>query len=86
MCMTTEDGIDASNTAGHFQVNVHTVVRDNDYDLGAIFTGLTDFKDTDPGDLRNLAGFHGVTNIVGTGGLAFSTVFTLTPSNSAVSR
>lgn len=42
--------------------------------VGAIFTGLTDFKDTDPGDLRNLAGFHGVTNIVGTGGLAFSTI------------
>jgi nitrite reductase/ring-hydroxylating ferredoxin subunit/uncharacterized membrane protein len=42
--------------------------------VGAIFSGLTDFKDTDPGDARNLAGFHGVTNIVGTGGLAFSTM------------
>lgn len=42
--------------------------------VGALFSGLTDFKDTAPGDERNLAGFHGLTNIIGTGGLAFSTV------------
>jgi nitrite reductase/ring-hydroxylating ferredoxin subunit/uncharacterized membrane protein len=51
--------------------------------VGAIFTGLTDFKDTDPGDGRNLAGFHGVTNIVGTGGLAFSTIQRLNGSHDA---
>src|SRR5919106_3247403 len=32
--------------------------------LGAIITGLTDFKDTSPGDARNVAGLHGVTNII----------------------
>jgi nitrite reductase/ring-hydroxylating ferredoxin subunit/uncharacterized membrane protein len=32
--------------------------------VGAIFTGLTDFKDTAEGDERNIAGFHGLINIV----------------------
>ena len=32
--------------------------------VGAILTGLTDFKDTAEGDERNIAGFHGVINIV----------------------
>jgi nitrite reductase/ring-hydroxylating ferredoxin subunit/uncharacterized membrane protein len=32
--------------------------------VGAILTGLTDFKDTGEGDERNIAGLHGVTNIV----------------------
>jgi nitrite reductase/ring-hydroxylating ferredoxin subunit/uncharacterized membrane protein len=32
--------------------------------LGAILTGLTDFKDTAKGDERNIAGMHGVINIV----------------------
>jgi nitrite reductase/ring-hydroxylating ferredoxin subunit/uncharacterized membrane protein len=32
--------------------------------VGAILTGLTDFKDTGEGDERNVAGLHGVTNIV----------------------
>jgi nitrite reductase/ring-hydroxylating ferredoxin subunit/uncharacterized membrane protein len=32
--------------------------------VGAILTGLTDFKDTAEGDERNIAGLHGVTNIV----------------------
>ena len=34
--------------------------------LSAIVTGLTDFKDTTGGDERNLAGLHGLTNIVAT--------------------
>jgi nitrite reductase/ring-hydroxylating ferredoxin subunit/uncharacterized membrane protein len=32
--------------------------------VGAILTGLTDFKDTAKGDERNIAGLHGVINIV----------------------
>ncbi len=40
--------------------------------LGAFVTGLTDFKDTATGDERNLAGMHGVINIVGTVVLAVS--------------
>jgi nitrite reductase/ring-hydroxylating ferredoxin subunit/uncharacterized membrane protein len=32
--------------------------------LGAIVTGLTDFKDTATGDERNIAGLHGLINIV----------------------
>jgi nitrite reductase/ring-hydroxylating ferredoxin subunit/uncharacterized membrane protein len=32
--------------------------------LGAIVTGLTDFKDTAEGNERNIAGFHGLINIV----------------------
>ena len=40
--------------------------------LGALISGLTDFKDTGPGDDRNLAGMHGVINIVGTVFLAVS--------------
>jgi nitrite reductase/ring-hydroxylating ferredoxin subunit/uncharacterized membrane protein len=40
--------------------------------LGAIFTGLTDFKDTAPGDEQNVAGLHGVTNIIGSVGLGLS--------------
>lgn len=51
--------------------------------VGAIFSGLTDFKDTNSGDERNLAGFHGVTNIIGTGGLAFSTMQRLQGSHDA---
>lgn len=37
--------------------------------LAAIVSGLTDFKDTF-GDEQNMAGLHGVTNIIGTVGLA----------------
>src|SRR5918992_1228524 len=40
--------------------------------LGAFVTGLTDFKDTATGDERNLAGMHGVINIVGTLALTVS--------------
>jgi nitrite reductase/ring-hydroxylating ferredoxin subunit/uncharacterized membrane protein len=38
--------------------------------VGAIITGLTDFKDTSTGDQRNVAGFHGLINIVAS--LAFT--------------
>ncbi len=34
--------------------------------LSAIVTGLTDFKDTTPGDERNMVGLHGLINIVAT--------------------
>jgi nitrite reductase/ring-hydroxylating ferredoxin subunit/uncharacterized membrane protein len=34
--------------------------------ISAILTGLTDFKDTATGDERNVAGMHGLINIVGT--------------------
>jgi nitrite reductase/ring-hydroxylating ferredoxin subunit len=34
--------------------------------IAAIVTGLTDFKDTTAGDERNMAGLHGLTNIVAT--------------------
>ena len=40
--------------------------------LGAFVSGLTDFKDTAPGEERNLAGMHGLINIVGTVFLAIS--------------
>lgn len=40
--------------------------------LGAILTGLTDFKDTGTGDERNVAGLHGLVNIVGNGGFFLS--------------
>lgn len=40
--------------------------------LGAFASGLTDFKDTALGDERNLAGMHGIINIVGTVFLAIS--------------
>jgi nitrite reductase/ring-hydroxylating ferredoxin subunit/uncharacterized membrane protein len=33
--------------------------------VGAIVTGLTDFKDTATGDERNITGFHGTINIIG---------------------
>jgi nitrite reductase/ring-hydroxylating ferredoxin subunit/uncharacterized membrane protein len=45
--------------------------------LGALVSGLTDFKDTDPGDARNLAGMHGLINIVGTVFVAISFVVRL---------
>lgn len=40
--------------------------------VGAILTGLTDFKDTATGDQRNVAGLHGLINIVGSGAFAVS--------------
>ena len=41
--------------------------------LGTILTGLTDYKDTATGDERNVAGLHGLINIVAT--LAFIVAF-----------
>ncbi|MBA3586127.1 MAG: Rieske (2Fe-2S) protein [Chloroflexi bacterium] len=40
--------------------------------IGAILTGLTDFKDTGTGAERNVAGLHGLINVVGNGGFFFS--------------
>jgi len=40
--------------------------------VGAIVTGLTDFKDTGTGNERNVTGLHGLINIVGNGFFAVS--------------
>jgi len=40
--------------------------------IGAILTGLTDFKDTASGDERNVTGMHGLINIIGTAAFFFS--------------
>lgn len=40
--------------------------------VGALLTGLTDFKDTLTGNQRNITGLHGLVNLVGTAGLALS--------------
>lgn len=40
--------------------------------VAAILTGLTDFKDTASGDQRNVAGLHGLVNVIGIGGFAVS--------------
>lgn len=40
--------------------------------IGAILSGLTDFKDTATGDERNVTGLHGLINVVGNGGFALS--------------
>lgn len=43
--------------------------------VGSIITGLTDYKDTAPDSAtRDVAMLHGVVNVAGTGGLAFSTM------------
>jgi nitrite reductase/ring-hydroxylating ferredoxin subunit len=49
--------------------------------LGAFVSGLTDFKDTDPGDERNLAGMHGLINIVGSVLVAVSLISRLGDSH-----
>jgi nitrite reductase/ring-hydroxylating ferredoxin subunit/uncharacterized membrane protein len=52
--------------------------------IGALLTGLTDFKDTDPDTAtRDVAGVHGVINIVGLGGFAFSTMQRINGSHDA---
>jgi nitrite reductase/ring-hydroxylating ferredoxin subunit/uncharacterized membrane protein len=52
--------------------------------VGSIMTGLTDFKDTSPDSAsRDVAGLHGVINIVGTGGFAFSTIVRLNGGHDA---
>lgn len=41
--------------------------------LGALLSGLTDFKDTTPSSaVRDVAAFHGIVNFVGMGGFAYS--------------
>jgi nitrite reductase/ring-hydroxylating ferredoxin subunit len=40
--------------------------------LGAIAAGLTDFKDTNEGDERNVAGLHALINLVATAGLVIA--------------
>lgn len=43
--------------------------------IGSVLTGLTDFKDTSPDTTtRDMAGLHGVINLVGMAGFAFSTI------------
>jgi nitrite reductase/ring-hydroxylating ferredoxin subunit/uncharacterized membrane protein len=52
--------------------------------VGSIVTGLTDFKDTSPDSAsRDIAGLHGVINIVGLGGFAFSTMQRLAGNHDA---
>jgi nitrite reductase/ring-hydroxylating ferredoxin subunit/uncharacterized membrane protein len=45
--------------------------------VGAILSGLTDFKDTAAGDERNITGLHGVTNIVAVIGFGWSLLLRL---------
>ncbi len=46
--------------------------------IGSIITGLTDFKDTSADTpTRDVTGMHGLINIVGTGGFAYSTIVRL---------
>jgi nitrite reductase/ring-hydroxylating ferredoxin subunit/uncharacterized membrane protein len=51
--------------------------------IGSILTGLTDFKDTGHGDERNVTGLHGLVNIIGTGGLASSTMLRINDQHDA---
>lgn len=51
--------------------------------LAAAMSGLTDFKDTESGNERNLAGLHGLVNVVGTMGLAVSVLLRLAGSHDA---
>jgi nitrite reductase/ring-hydroxylating ferredoxin subunit/uncharacterized membrane protein len=51
--------VDGMETATAWTVGLTTVAG-----VGAILTGLTDFKDTATGDERNVAGLHGLVNIV----------------------
>ncbi len=51
---------------------------------GSILTGLTDFKDTSPDSTtRDVTGLHGLINIVGTGGFAFSFIQRLNGNHDA---
>ncbi len=51
---------------------------------GSILTGLTDFKDTSPDSAtRDVTGLHGLINIVGTGGFAFSFIQHVTGNHDA---
>ena len=52
--------------------------------VGSIMTGLTDYKDTAPdSQTRDVAVLHGLVNIVGTGGFAFSTISRLNGAHDA---
>jgi nitrite reductase/ring-hydroxylating ferredoxin subunit/uncharacterized membrane protein len=51
--------------------------------VATILTGLTDFKDTATGNERNLAGMHGVINIIATVGFFLAFLAKLGPSGSA---
>jgi nitrite reductase/ring-hydroxylating ferredoxin subunit/uncharacterized membrane protein len=51
--------------------------------VATILTGLTDFKDTASGNERNLAGMHGVINIIATIGFFLAFLAKLGPSASA---
>jgi nitrite reductase/ring-hydroxylating ferredoxin subunit/uncharacterized membrane protein len=51
--------------------------------VATILTGLTDFKDTATGNERNLAGMHGVINIIATVGFFLAFLAKLGPSASA---
>jgi len=51
--------------------------------LGAIVTGLTDFKDTPTGDERNVTGLHGLLNIIGSIGFGGSVAFRLAGGHDA---
>lgn len=52
--------------------------------IGAIVTGLTDFKDTSADTVtRDVTGLHGIINIVGLGGFAFSTMQRLNGNHDA---
>jgi nitrite reductase/ring-hydroxylating ferredoxin subunit/uncharacterized membrane protein len=52
-------GVDGLETATSWVVGLSAVAG-----LGAILSGLTDFKDTAEGNERNIAGLHGLINIV----------------------
>ncbi|CAN5226746.1 hypothetical protein BH23CHL9_BH23CHL9_02450 [soil metagenome] len=72
-------GVDGLETATIWVVGLAWLAA-----VGAIVTGLTDFKDTSPdSSTRDVAGLHGLINIVGTGGLAFSTIVRLNGGHDA---
>ncbi len=51
--------------------------------IGAILTGLTDFKDTGTGSERDVAGLHGLINIVGNTGFGVSVIQRLNGNHDA---
>ncbi|MGI8659138.1 MAG: Rieske 2Fe-2S domain-containing protein [Candidatus Limnocylindria bacterium] len=51
--------------------------------VASIFSGLTDFKDTQNGNQRNVAGLHGLINIVGIAGFGASVIQRLAGSHDA---